>query len=493
MFQKLFTAKQIKEIDNQTIIKQKIRPDELMERAATALYQQIIPQLNKERLIHIFCGKGNNGGDALVLARLLYLNDYKVKCYVVAFSPNASPDFLLNADKLKRINFMLEKFNPENLPVIAKDDLIIDGIFGTGLSRPATGIAQQAIDFINRQAAQVFSIDIPSGLYADKSNEPNDAIIQADQTFSFEFPKISFFFPENAVYVPDFEVVHIGLDTAVIEQMPTDYFLITEKIKKIIKPRHKFAYKNTFGHALIIGGSYGMMGASVLASLAALRIGAGLVTNFLPKTGYQISQAIAPEVMTQTGESKKYINKIIIPDGITAIGIGMGMGQKPKTQKAFKDFLKSLSKPLLIDADALNILSQNKHWFKHIPENSILTPHEGEFKRLVGSWKNDTEKWQKLKTLAGDLKSIVVLKGAYTTISDGQYFYINPVANPALATAGSGDVLSGIITGLLAQKYQALEAALLGVYVHSQTAEKFVKNHPDYAMIARDIIEGLKN
>jgi len=494
MFQKLFTANQIKEIDNQTIIKQQIRSDALMERAATALFQQILPDIDKAQSIHIFCGKGNNGGDALVLARLLYLHDYKVKCYVVPFSPKASKDFKINTEKLQRINFMLEKFNPDNLPAIAENDLIIEGIFGTGLSRPASGIAQKAIDFINRQKAEVWSIDIPSGLYADRSNSANDAIVKANRTFSFEFPKISFFFPENAIYVPDFEIVPIGLEKSVIQSMPTSYFLLTGQIKQWLKPRNKFAYKNIFGHALIIGGSYGMMGAPVLSSLAALRIGAGLVTNFIPKTGYIISQSIAPEVMTLTDEKKKYISKIVVPEKITAVGIGMGMGQKNTTQKAFKNFLQTIKKPLLLDADALNILAQNKHWFKYVPENSILTPHEGEFKRLVGNWENDMEKWQKLQNLAADLKAVVVLKGAYTTVSDGQYFYINPVANAALATAGSGDVLSGIITGLLvlAQQYQPLEAALLGVYLHSQTAEKYVQDYPDFSMIARDIIEGLK-
>ena len=270
--------------------------------------------------------------------------------------------------------------------------------------------------------------------------------------------------------------------------------MLTSNVKNILKKRNKVSYKNNFGHALIVGGSYGMMGAPVLASKAALRIGAGLVTNFIPRCGYSISQTYAPEVMTLTDNSKKRISHIKVPEKITAVGLGIGIGTKPKTQKALEDFLKKHNnKPLLLDADALNILSMHPEWLKLLPENTVLTPHAGEFKRLVGDWQNDTEKWQKLEEFSAKYKVITVLKGAYTTISDGAYFYINPVANPALATAGSGDVLSGIITGLLAQGYQPLEAALLGVYIHGQIAEKYVKKYRDYSMIASDITGLLKN
>ncbi len=490
MFQKLFTAQQIKEIDNQTVIKQNISSEKLMERAATALFHQLEKYLSKNQSVYIFCGKGNNGGDALVLARLLHLNAYKVKCLSVPFSTKSSADYEVNLKKLQQLNFIVEKFKSgmEDLPA---GSVIIDGIFGTGLSRPASGIAQQAIDFINRQQTEVFSIDVPSGLYVDTSNRQKDSIVSADKVFTFQFPKISFFYPENAGYVKDYEVVDIGLEQSVIDQMPTSYFLMTSGVEKMLKKRRKFDYKNTYGHALIAGGSYGMIGAVVLASKAALRIGAGLVTNLLPKCGYIISQTVVPEVMTLTASKKKYLSEIRIPDQITAVGIGMGMGTQEEVVKAFKKFLKNYHKSLLLDADALNILALYPKYVDHVPPQSIMTPHPGEFKRLAGIWKNDTEKWQKLKDFAKEHQVIMVLKGAYTVITDGDYFYINPVANPALATAGSGDVLSGIITGLLAQKYQPLEAALLGVYLHGQTAEKYVANHRDYSMTASDIIQYL--
>jgi len=493
MFTKLFTAQQIKEIDRQTMIRQNISSEALMERAAKRLYLPLLYEMNKHISVYIFCGKGNNGGDALVLARLLHKNNYPFRCYSVEFTPKSSPDYAVNYQKLQDLGVEVFPVRDEkDLPEIPEKVLILDGIFGTGLSRSASGIAQAVIEHINQSAHKVISIDVPSGLYVDKSNEPKDSIIQADKVLTFQFPKISFFYPENARYVKDFEVVDIGLEQSVIKAMPARHFLLTGKVLRMIKKRSKFAYKNVFGHALIVGGSYGMTGAPVLSSKAALRIGAGLVTNLLPECGYTISQTAVPEVMTLTAGKKKHIDRIEVPAKINAVGIGMGLGQHPDTQKALKNFLKSYQKPLLLDADALNILAKHKNWWKYLPDNSVLTPHEGEFKRLVGEWKNDTEKWEKLKQFADDISSVVVLKGAYTVISDGKYFYINPVANPALATAGSGDVLSGMITGLLAQGYQSLEAALLSVYIHSQTAEKFVKEYPEYAMIATDIIEELK-
>ncbi len=492
MFQKLFTAQQIKDIDNQTIKRQNITSEELMERAATRLHKALVKDLKIEQTIYIFCGKGNNGGDALVLARLLQ-PVYHIKCILVPFSKKSSLDFDLNLKKLSEMPLAIETYQSENNLKIGPKDIVIDGIFGTGLTRPATGIAAAAIDYVNRSGATVYSIDMPSGLYADQSNQPDDSIIKATKVYTFQFPKISFLFPENAPYIKDFEIVDIGLDPSVISVMPTQYFMITKNIKNILKERSKVSYKNNFGHALIVGGSFGMMGAPVLASKAALRIGAGLVSNFLPKIGYQISQTAISEVMTHTDKQSKYITKIQVPDKITAVGLGMGFGQHPETQKAFKKFLKKNDKALLLDADALNILALHPEWLHLLPKNTILTPHIGEFKRLVGSWKNDSEKLEKLQKFAEKHQAIVVLKGAYTTISDGAFFYINPVANAALATAGSGDVLSGIITGLLAQGYQPLEAALLGVYLHSQTAELYTQEHQNFSMIASDIITLLKD
>jgi len=493
MFTKLFTAQQIKEIDRQTMIRQNISSEALMERAATRLYESFVKELDKETPVYVFCGKGNNGGDALVVARLLANDGYPLQCFSVEFTSKSSPDYVVNFQKLQDLGVeVLPVREEKDLPEIPEKAVILDGIFGTGLSRPASGIAEAVIEHINQSGNRVMSIDVPSGLYVDQSNDKKDSIVQADKVLTFQFPKISFFYPENALYVKDFEVVDIGLEQSVIDEMPARHFLLTEGVLRMLKKRDKFGYKNTYGHALIVGGIYGMTGAPVLSSKAALRIGAGLVTNYLPRCGYSVSQTAVPEVMTLTAGKKKHIDNIVVPAKINAVGIGMGLGQHPGTEKALKNFLKTYKKALLLDADALNILAKHKNWWKHIPAKAVLTPHEGEFKRLAGEWSNDTEKWNKARELASDSDAIVVLKGAYTLITDGEYFYINPVANPALATAGSGDVLSGMITGLLAQGYLSLEAALLGVYMHAQTAVKYTEKHPDYSMVASDIIEGLK-
>jgi hydroxyethylthiazole kinase-like uncharacterized protein yjeF len=490
MFQKLFTAKQIKQIDLESIKKQQITSDALMERAATRLFEKMQKEISDKQKIVVFCGVGNNGGDGLVLARLFYQNNYDVKCIIVPFSNNTSADFDTNLHRLMALDVPVNIFD-ENLKPFSKKYLIVDAVFGTGLSRQASGLAQKAIAIINRSRAKVVSVDMPSGLYADKSNNIIDTVVHASMVYTFQFPKISFFYPENALFIQDYEVIDIGLSKSVIKKMPTNTFLLNSKVKNILHKRSKFAYKNSFGHALIVGGSYGMTGATVLATKAAMRIGAGLVTAYVPQSAYGILQTAIPEAMVLTDKNRKKITKIKQIKLYDAIGIGMGMGTHPKTVKAFERFLKKQQKPILIDADALNILAKNKHLFKYIPKNSILTPHVGEFKSLVGTWKNESEKWQKLQNLARKHKLIVVLKGAYTHISDGAFYYINSIANSALATAGSGDVLSGVITGLLAQNYQPMEAALLGVYLHAETAEKYTKQKQAYTMIATDIIENL--
>ena len=491
MFQKLFTASQIKEIDLQSIKKQKIKSEDLMERAATRLYNQAKQEIRKHQQIFLFCGTGNNGGDALVLARLFAQNAYDVTCIIVPFSKNTSHDFDVNLHRLMKTNVEIEIFELNKMGKLPKSAVVIDGIFGTGLSRPATGIAAQAIDYINKSTSLVISVDVPSGLYADRSNNTSDMIVASDIVYSFEFPKLSFLFPENHRFVKKNRIVKIGLSPSVIRKMPTPYFLLTDKVRSIIKKRDAFAYKNTFGHALLIGGSYGMIGAMILSTRAAMKIGAGLVTAYVPKKGCNILQIANPEVMVLTDRHNKHLTHIETKKVFDAIGIGTGMGMHVDTTRAFLFFLKKQNKPMLIDADALNILAMHKKYLKQIPKQSILTPHIGEFKRLVGTWQNDTEKLEKLQTFAKEYQVIIVLKGAYTTICDGDFLYINPIANAALATAGSGDVLSGMITGLLAQSYQALEAALLGVYLHAKTADKFVIKQHDFAMIASDIIQGL--
>jgi len=490
-FQKIFTAKQIKEVDNQTIINQNITSEALMERAAGELFRHLIKHIEPNQPIYIFCGTGNNGGDGLVLARLFLKQNHQVNVFRVKFSPEPSKDYAINQARLKAMNISVTEFgSSEKRP--PENAIIIDAVFGTGLSRPSLGIAAEATDFINRSDAKVYSVDVPSGLYVDRSNHPDDRIVKADKVFTFQFPKMSFFFPENSPFVPDFEVVDIGLDQEVIRNMPSHIFLLDDSVKNLLRSRNKFAHKNHFGMATIVGGSYGMMGACVLATRAALRIGAGLVSAVIPKCGYEILQTAVPESMCTTSKKRKHIDVIKVSPKTNAVAIGMGMGIHKQTVSALSDFLQDNILRMILDADALNILSQHPELLALLPEKTIITPHLGEFKRLAGDWKNDQEKIDKQMAFAQKHNLIVVLKGAYTSITDGTNLYINPVANPALATAGSGDVLSGMIAGLLAQNYPPLDSALLGVYLHSQTAEKYVSKYNSYSMTAMDIVDMLR-
>lgn len=264
-----------------------------------------------------------------------------------------------------------------------------------------------------------------------------------------------------------------------------------KKILEIYKPLEQKTHKGSQGHALIIGGSYGKIGSIVLASKACLRSGCGLVTALIPKCGYDVLQTALPEAMVLTDDNERCISNIEFEIEPKAIAIGMGMGQEMLTQKAFHQFLKTNNKPLLIDADGINILARNKNLLELLPEKTILTPHKKELERLIGSWKSEEEKLKLIGTLAKKFSLIFVIKGAPTHIFDGENLYKNTTGNPALATAGSGDSLSGIITSFLAQGYKPLEASLFGVYLHGLTADIAISATGYESFIASDISENL--
>jgi ADP-dependent NAD(P)H-hydrate dehydratase len=268
-------------------------------------------------------------------------------------------------------------------------------------------------------------------------------------------------------------------------------FITKSEILKRYKPIDSKAHKGTQGHALIIAGSYGKMGAAVLASMACLKSGCGLVTAFVPKCGYEILQISNPEVMTLTDVQEKFISIITFDIKPQSIAIGPGLGQETETQKAVLDFLKSNSVPLVIDADALNILSINKEWLALLQPKTILTPHPKELERLIGKWNSEEEKFSKTIAFSKQYNVVIVMKGAPTSIIDGDTVYQNTTGNAALATAGSGDVLTGIITGLLAQSYEPINAAILGVYLHGLTADIALPETGTQTFIASDIIKYL--
>lgn len=490
---KILTAEQIRRIDAETIKREGIPSLELMKRAATAFYNWFTEKYPNKRLsLSVFAGVGNNGGDGMMIARLLHKSGYSVKAFIVEYSQKYTEDTAHNLRRLKADNVFHKKILTEKeMPDLSAFDLVIDGIFGTGLSREVGGIAATVIQQINNSRKPVISIDVPSGLFLNKRTP---FAVHATETITFQIPKLALYLPENQDYTGNVTIVPIGLNKEAIEGAESD-FVLTErgKIRALLKPLSKYAHKGTEGHALIIGGSLGKTGSVCLAAKAALKTGCGLITAYLPKCGVPIIQSNFPEAMAIEDGGDTHLTSITYDLHPNAIGIGVGMGQHQETQLALHGFLQKNSAPLVIDADGLNILSQHPDWLSLLPPKTILTPHPKELSRLIGAWCDDYEKIQKTRLFAQEYDLIVVVKGAYSLIIAPGHVYLNSTGCPALATAGSGDVLTGMITSLLAQGYDPLQAARVGVYLHGLTAEIGVQHIHPRAFIASDIIENIGN
>lgn len=490
---KILSAKQLYEADAATVKNNDIEYIDLMEHVGRLCFNWIHARLQGNPVtIQIFCGTGNNGGDGLVIARHLQQYGYHVKTHILNCGNKRTDLFIKNYDRLKEIGVWAEMITcTSEFPEVSQDDMVIDAIFGLGLSRPPEGLLKEAVQFINTNNAFVLSIDFPSGLYADKPVTDREAVVKSYHTLTFQTPKLAFLLPDNKEFVQGWTVLDIGLDQKYIEEAETDYYLMEKKdVQPIHQKRNKFAHKGNFGHALLIGGSKGKIGAIALASKAAVRMGSGLVSALVPNCGYEILQTTVPEAMTEL-DGENNIRKFRFTSSATVIGVGMGMGTDKATETGFGNFIKTNNKPLLIDADGLNILAKDKSLLAQLPENTVLTPHPKEFERLVGKWKNDYQKLKKLLRFSTKYKIIVVLKGAYTATAYDKGIYFNGIANPALATGGTGDVLSGLITGLIAQNYHPFSAALLGVYLHSSTANVAMKDMPQETFTASDVIKYL--
>lgn len=492
---KIFSREQIYEADHITVQRQNSSMTDLMERAGIEVFNWMHSRLQVVQVpIHVFCGIGNNGGDGLVVARHLLNHGYKVVVYVVKYSEKRSNDFLINYDRIKKVTSDWPKIikAKEEFPEINSEDIIVDAVFGIGLNREADNWVKKLFQHFRTSKAFTISIDMPSGLYLDKVPEDENGVVWANCTLSFQFPKLVFFLPNTTKYTEEWDILDIGIDAEYIHKTEANIKLIDkEEAVLIYKPRAKFSHKGNFGHALIIGGSYGKIGAVTLSSKAALTSGAGLVTAYIPKCGYQILQSAFPEAMVITDNSEKIITDIDFLIEASAIGIGMGLGTDPETVKAFESFLKNYKDPMVIDADALNILSKQKSLLKFLPKQSVLTPHPKELERLIGTWKDDFDKLQKVQEFSKQHNIIVVIKGANTITVFEDKLYINSTGNPGLATAGSGDVLTGIITGLISQGYTPIDAAIFGVFLHGKSADIAVAGTGFESLIASDVIDHL--
>jgi ADP-dependent NAD(P)H-hydrate dehydratase / NAD(P)H-hydrate epimerase len=485
---RILTAQQTRALDAYTIAHEPIASIDLMERASQAFVTWFIDRFDVTHRIGVVCGTGNNGGDGLAIARLLKEWSYPVQVWVVKGATGEAEDFKINHARIGTVPVTDITDTPAG-DVFSHCDILIDALFGSGLSRPVEGLYADVIRRINEADATRVAVDIPSGLRADAPSQGE--IVRAQYTITFQMPKLAFMLPANHAFVGQWCTVDIGLSKEFIKHEATPYLYLTPRsVRKRLKTRSLHDHKGTFGHALLAAGSLGKVGAAVLASRAVLRAGAGLLTVHVPTCGYVVLQSTVPEAMVIQDVSADYITGVASPEKYSAIGVGPGLGQTPATITALGRLLRQYRKPMVIDADALNILGANPELLETVPEGSILTPHPKEFERIVGPWNNDFERLEFQKRLAERLKSVIVLKGAHTSIATpDKIVYFNATGNPGMATGGTGDVLTGLLTGLLAQSYNATDAAMIGVYLHGLAGDIAARDLGQESLIASDLID----
>ena len=492
---KILSAAQTREADAFTIKEEGISSTDLMERAAKAFTCWFENKFQPSEQVCIFCGPGNNGGDGLVAARLLHQRKYNVQVFLVGDQEKTSPDFKANLQRLPNELTPIHLTKASQVPELPESINVIDALFGTGLNRPVSGLFAEVIQHINGSAACVTSIDIPSGLYTDSQTPAEGAIIQAHYTVSFQLPKLAFLLPQHEKYVGEWHVVPIGLSEKFISGTDTDlYFTTHSDIQPILKPRRKFSHKGTYGHALLLCGGFGKMGAAILAARACLRSGVGLLTVQVPSAGYTILQTAVPEAMTLADTNKKHLSQLPADiDKYNAIGLGPGLGTERITKTTIGQLLATTTHTLVIDADAINIIAGSEKLKAQLPKNKvILTPHPKEFERLVGKSNNDYDRLRDMLEFCQEYSCYIVLKGNNSAIGTPEgKLYFNSTGNPGMATGGTGDVLTGIITAMVAQNYTLEEACLLGVYVHGLAGDLASKAVGQIAMTASDLIDHL--
>jgi ADP-dependent NAD(P)H-hydrate dehydratase / NAD(P)H-hydrate epimerase len=488
----LLNAQQIRDWDQFTIARERIASIDLMERAASKCVDWIEKQNWQKRPFKIFCGKGNNGGDGLAIARLLYELDYTVSVYILEFGKPGSNDFQLNLQRLHDLSFIEIHFiqSQENFPSAGGDDIWIDALFGSGLNRPLEGLSADLVDHINQAKSTVVAIDLPSGLSVDESSKGNK-VVEASDTLAFQCCKLALLMQENATSIGQVHILDIGLLPQYLEGLVPDYLMVEKDVvQKLFKPRNAFAHKGDFGHALLVAGSYGKVGAAVLSAKACLHSGVGLLTCYLPKCGYSIMQTSVPEAMVLTDENETMVAQL--PSEIekySVVGIGPGIGTASETQNLISFVCRRYKKPLVIDADGLNCLAQQKELLHQLPPLSVLTPHPKEFDRLFGDHQNDFDRLERAREMTRVLNVVIVLKSHYTaTVTPAGKVFFNSTGNAGMAKGGSGDVLTGIITAFVAQNYSPENAAMLGVYIHGLAGDLGANALGQQSLVAGDII-----
>ncbi len=494
---KIFTSTQIHELDRYTIENEPIPSLDLMERAAKALTQAITEMYSVTTPVVVFAGPGNNGGDALAVARLMADKNYQVSVYLFNISGSLSPDCAANKQRLqenKRIRQFIEVIEEFNPPVLEANMLVIDGLFGSGLNKPLAGGFASLVKYINSSPAQVVAIDIPSGLMTeDNTYNVRANIVRADHTLTLQQVKLSFLFPENQQFVGNLRVLDIRLSKEGMRKLESQYTMVEENdVRQLMLPRSPYAHKGQMGNALLIAGSYGMAGAAILAARACMRAGVGKVTVNSPKRNLPLLQVAVPEAIVQNSLEETYFAEAVDTEDFNALGIGPGLGQSEQTAIAMIAQLRRTQCPIVVDADALNILANHRAWLQQLPQDIIMTPHPKELDRLEGHSADSYERLTKASNLAERLKGYIVLKGHHTAICcPGGHILFNSTGNAGMATAGSGDVLTGIITGLLARGYKPQDACIVGVYLHGLAGDIAAHELGEESLTASDIINYL--
>lgn len=488
---KVFSAAQHRELDAATLREHRLDSLQLMERAASAWVEAFVRRYpRQEREVVVVAGSGNNGGDGLAIARLLRFRGYTVRVIAVGLG-TPSDDNAANRRRAKDTGVPLRDWSPgDDLPGLPPAGMVIDALFGTGSSRPIEGKLAGLVDHLNAAPVTRIAVDLPSGLYADRPAE--GTIVRADRTLSLGYPKLALFAPANTDYLGDWELVpfELSADYPAAAQV-ANYMLTGEEVAQLLRRRSANDHKGTFGHALLVAGAFEKMGAAVICARAILRAGAGLVTAHVPRSGYEIMQISFPEAMCSVDSHRYQFTNARHAERYDVVGVGPGLGTDEATAKGLGKLLDSVERPMVIDADALNIIAR-QDWLARIPRGSVLTPHPKEFERLFGQTPDDFARWQLQRTRARELGLVILCKTGYTSIAtpDGEV-YFNSSGNPGMGTGGTGDALTGVLTGLLAQGYSPTAAARLGVYLHGLAGDLAAEELEQESLLAEDVVSHL--
>lgn len=495
---KIFTSAQLKELDQYTIAHEPIRSIDLMERAAKAFVRCITGEWTTKNAFVVFAGPGNNGGDALAVGRLLAEQGYQVSAYLFNTTGRLSEDCVKNRKrmeecrKVKLFKEVVDEFDP---PQLTADTVVVDGLFGTGLTKLLSGGFASLVKYINQSAAYIVSLDMPSGLMSeDNTYNVLANIIKADMTLTLHGKKLAFLFPENQQFIGRLKVLDIHLSEEGVSKIDAQYTMLeTGEVASLLRSRDDFVHKGNMGTAMMIAGSYGMAGASILATRACLRSGVGRVVVHAPRKNNDILQISVPEAIVHPDVDEKYFTEATDTSDMDAVLMGPGLRQQESTAIALISQIRRTTVPMVLDADALNILSNHRAWLQQLPGGIVMTPHPKEFDRLNGSPCADSfERLSRARSMAERMKAYILLKGHYTALClpDGKVVF-NQTGNAGMATAGSGDVLAGVITGLLARGYKQRDACLLGMYLHGLAGDIAAEELGMESMTASDIIDAL--